>query len=140
MVAEIALAKVHQMIYVQQGYRMIETGTDSEAAALINVSHTACNLGQWLHNGKGFDHYGHLPGYQEIEFPHKLVHQCMHMVLQHLDQPWQINPSIQAQIIDNFKGIEENSLEVTTLLDKLLDEKHHFETVASDSEGEIDLF
>ncbi len=140
MVAEIALAKVNQMIYVQQGYRMVETGTDSEALSVINVSHTDCKLGQWLHEGKGNDHYGHLPAYKEIEYPHKSVHKYMLMVLQNLEQPWQINPSIQARIVDDFKNIEKNSLAVTLLLDRLLDEKHHFETFNYDIKSEIDLF
>jgi len=141
MVAEIALAKVHQMIFVQQAYRVVEVGTQSEVAQAVNVSHTACSLGEWLHQGKGAEHYGHLPSYQKIEFPHEVLHKCGQMILQYLDQPWQDNQSIQNQILDNFKGIEENNLEVTNLLDKLLDEKSHFElSTTTDEAGDIDLF
>ncbi len=140
MVAEIALAKVNKMIYVQQGYRMVETGTNSEAAAAINISHNDCSLGQWLHKGKGAEHYSHLPSYKKIDFPHEVTHKCMLMALQHLDEPWQMNPDIQAQIVDNFKGVEENSLELTRLLDGLLEEKQQIESSTSNTVGEIDLF
>ena len=140
MVAEIALAKVNQMIFVQQGYRMVETGTDSEAAKAVTISHTDCILGQWLHKGKGVEHYGHLPSYQKIEFPHEVTHKCMLMAHQHLNEPWQSDSAIQSQIVDNFKGVENNSLEVTTLLDILIDEKQKFEGSTSTTENEIDLF
>ena len=140
MVAEIALAKVNQMIFVQQGYRMVETGSDSEAAMMIRQSDTDCKLGQWLIGGKGAEHYGHLPSYSKIEFPHEVTHKCMLMALQHLDEPWQTTPAIQSQIVDNFQGVEDNSLAVTELLDTLLGEKQHLESTSTDTEGEIDLF
>lgn len=127
MVAEIALAKVDQMIFVQQGYRMVETGVNSEAASFISVSHHECKLGQWLHEGKGFDRYGHLPGHNKIEYPHKLTHKCMQMAHGHLNEEWQSSPDIQAQIIDNFKSVEKSSNEVTTLLTSLIHEKHKIE-------------
>ena len=140
MVAEIALAKVNQMIYVQQGYRMVETGTQSDAAMAINMPHTACNLGKWLHKGKGAENYGHLPSYQKIEFPHEVVHKCMSLARHYLEQPWQSSLAIQTQIIDNFKGVEDNNLVVITLLDNLLSEKQHFEIGTSDTENDVDLF
>ncbi len=142
MVAEIALAKVHQIIFVQQGYRMVETGSDSEAAAAVNVSHTECTVGQWLKNGKGAEHYSHLPSYKKIDLPHEVLHKCMLMVLQHIDEPWQTSPDIQNQIVDNFKGIEDNNNEVTKLLAGLIDEKQKFEGggTRDETDGEIDLF
>jgi methyl-accepting chemotaxis protein len=140
MVAEIALAKVHQMIFVQQGYRMVETGSDSEAAAAINVSHTACKVGQWLTNGKGAEHYSHLPSYRKIDLPHEVLHKCMLMALKHIDEPWQTSPDIQNQIVDNYRGVEDNNNEVIALLDGLLVEKQKFEGGTSEAEGEIDLF
>jgi hypothetical protein len=39
MISEISLAKVQQMIFVQQGYRAVETGVDSEAADAVKVDH-----------------------------------------------------------------------------------------------------
>jgi len=140
MVGEIALAKVNQMIYVQQGYRTVETGTDSTAANFVKVSYHDCDLGQWLEQGVGQQHYGHLPSFAKIHYPHEITHKCMLMATQHLDQCWQTNPDIQAQIVDNFKALEDNSLEINNLLDTLLEEKTRFEGSTSDEEGEIDLF
>jgi len=140
MVAEIALAKVNQMIFVQLGYRMVETGTDSEAASAVKQSADNCKLGQWLHHGKGAEHYGHLPSYSKIELPHAVTHKCMLLALDYLDQPWQTNKAIQAQILDNFKGVEDNSQAVTEFLDGLLDEKQRIESISDKTESDIELF
>ncbi len=140
MVAEVSLAKVHQMIFVQQGYRMVETGSDSEAAAAIRVSHTDCRVGQWLKQGKGAEDYSHLPSYKNIDFPHEVLHKCMTMALTHIDEPWQTSPDIQYQIVDNFRGIEDNNIEVINLLDRLIEEKQKYKVGSSEQSGEIDLF
>lgn len=140
MVAEISLAKVHQMIFVQQGYRMVETGSHSKAADAIRQSHTECNVGLWLMQGKGAEQYSHLPSYSKISLPHEIIHKCMLMALTHIDEPWQFSPAIQAQIVDNFKGVEDNNNEVTRLLDSLIDEKQKFEGGTTEEPGEIDLF
>ncbi len=140
MVAEIALAKVHQMIFVQQGYRMVETGSHSAAADAIRQSHTECNVGLWLVQGKGAEQYSHLPSYSKISLPHEIIHKCMLMALTHIDEPWQTSPAIQAQIVDNFEGIENNNNEVTRLLDSLITEKQKFEGGVTEESGEVDLF
>ncbi len=122
MVAEIALAKVNQMIYVQQGYRAIETGSDSKAAKAVNVTVEDCLLGQWLKDGNGKQHYAHLPAYNKIDYPHEQVHHCMLSALEHLKKHRQTNPEIQKHIIEDFKNLEKYSLEVNALLDKLIEE------------------
>ncbi len=139
MVGEVALAKVNQMIYVQNGYRSVETGTDSEAARAVAISHHQCELGKWI-DETGKQQYGHLPSFAKIDYPHEIAHKCMNLALQHLDQPWQSDPDVQEHILDNFKGLEESSLEVTRLLDSMIEEKERFEAGTSSENGEIDLF
>ncbi|MDE3022935.1 MAG: CZB domain-containing protein [Pseudomonadota bacterium] len=36
--------------------------------------YTACRLGQWYYKGEGKSHFSKLPGYREMETPHKTVH------------------------------------------------------------------
>ncbi len=36
--------------------------------------YTACRLGQWYYDGEGKSHFSKLPGYREMEEPHKAVH------------------------------------------------------------------
>jgi methyl-accepting chemotaxis protein len=141
MVSEIALAKVDQMIFVQQGYRAVETGTQSPEAQAVSLSHDQCSFGQWLETGRGKLEYSHLPSYTKILFPHEVLHQCMGLVLYHLDHDWEYNPDIQLQIVDNFRAIEANTMEITNNLDALLEEKSRFEsTPSTNTESEIELF
>jgi hypothetical protein len=62
------------------------------------------------------------------------------MALKHINEPWQTSPDIQNQIIDNFRGIENNNNEITNLLDGLIAEKQKIEGGNSETEGDIDLF
>ncbi|BCG63833.1 MAG: hypothetical protein methR_P1570 [Methyloprofundus sp.] len=140
MISEISLAKVHQMIYVQQGYRAIETGADSEAARVVGADHNSCKVGQWLNTGAGGMQYSHLPAFADVHYPHEVVHKCMNLAMHYLAQPWQTDRDIQAQIIDNFKAIESNSMLMTEKFDLLLQQKQSFEGGTSDADGDIDLF
>ncbi|MDD2738864.1 MAG: methyl-accepting chemotaxis protein [Methylomonas lenta] len=123
MVGEIALAKVNQMIFVQQGYRAIETGVDSPSAKAVSVDHHACPFGQWFYSGLGAREYGHLPSYQKIALPHETSHKSMNFAMHHLSQNWQTSLEIQAKIIDNFKSIEQCTVDISKNLDLIVDEK-----------------
>ncbi len=140
MIGEVALAKVNQMIYVQEGYRAMELGADSASARAVGVSHYECKLGQWYYRGVGAKQYGHLPSFQKIDDPHQLTHLCMHSAMQQLTQNWQVSPAIQNHILNNFKSVENSSQEVIRLLDTIVEEKKLFETGASLIAGEVDLF
>lgn len=139
MIAEVALAKINQMIYVQKGYRSIEVGLDSYEARTVNVSHYDCKLGKWYHSGNGLQKYGHLPSYKKIDFPHQSTHENMHIVLRYIAQKWEKSTDIQNQIIDSFVAIEKNSMEIMGLLDNIVEEKKMFET-NNNEEGEVVLF
>lgn len=139
MVSEIVLAKVNQMIYMQQGYRAVETGSDSEAAKSVLMGHHDCKLGQWFH-GVGASKYGHLPSYLQIDIPHEHTHKAMHQIIRYLSENWDTSPSIQAQIIDCFKTVEQCSVEVWRLLDLILLEKWQFESTNTTTKGEVELF
>jgi len=140
MISEISLAKVQQMIYVQQGYRAVETGVASESAQAVQVSHNDCQVGLWLNSGKGAEHYSHLPAYSELQYPHEVVHKCMLLAMNYLGQPWQTDSTIQAIIVDNFKAIEDNTYLMNHNFDLLLEQKQKYEGGTSTEQGDIDLF
>jgi len=140
MISEISLAKVQQMIFVQQGYRAVETGSDSEAARAVQTSHTSCDVGLWLEVGRGAEHYSYLPAYSELAYPHEIVHKCMDLAMHYLAESWESNQDIQKQIIDNFQAVEANSLLMNEKFDLLLEQKQSFEGGGSDVESDIELF
>lgn len=66
------LAKVDHLIYKFRIYKvLLGLSTESESDF---ASHTACRLGKWYYTGEGHSCFSQLPGYREVESPHKEVH------------------------------------------------------------------
>ncbi len=66
------LAKVDHLIYKFRIYKVL-FGLSNEDESQFG-SHTACRLGKWYYEGEGKDCFSQLPGYREIETPHKRTH------------------------------------------------------------------
>ncbi|WP_442919031.1 CZB domain-containing protein [Methylomonas sp. 11b] len=140
MVGEIALAKVNQLIYIQNGYRAVETGLNSDEARAVMANHHECNFGKWFHFGTGASNYSHLPSYSKIDQPHEQSHACMHQAMHNLAENWQTSPVIQQKIVTNFDAIEHFGLEIAGFLDSIVAEKQRYEGGISKSHGEVNLF
>lgn len=67
------LAKVDHLIYKFRIYKVLFGISDEEESKF--ASHTACRLGKWYYEGEGKACFSQLPGYREIETPHKRVHE-----------------------------------------------------------------
>jgi hypothetical protein len=67
------LAKIDHLIYKFEIYRVI-FGLSQKPASEF-AQHTQCRLGKWYYEGEGRDCFSQLPGYREVEDPHKIVHQ-----------------------------------------------------------------
>jgi hypothetical protein len=70
----IETAKTDHLVFKQEIYRVF-LGTSNKGAADF-ASHTACRLGKWYYEGDGHGCFSQLPGYREVEPPHKRVHQA----------------------------------------------------------------
>ena len=138
MISEITFAKINQLIYVQQGYRAVEVGVDTASAATLQTPVEESVLGRWLLSGAGAQKYSHLPSYHNIMSPIRHTHNRMQQALDYLKCDWSASPQIQAQILEHFKAIEDNSHDIAESLIETLEEKRHFELAAT--EGDIDLF
>ncbi|MCX8050418.1 MAG: methyl-accepting chemotaxis protein [Chlorobi bacterium] len=68
----VELVKIDHLVWKYEVYKvfMSESAKKPEEFAL----HTACRLGKWYYEGAGRQHFSHLPGYVELEEPHKQVH------------------------------------------------------------------
>ena len=66
-------AKTDHLVFKQEIYRVFlgSSGKGPDDFA----SHTACRLGKWYYEGDGRDCFSKLPGYSEVEPPHKRVHE-----------------------------------------------------------------
>lgn len=66
-------AKTDHLVFKQEIYRVFLGLSDKGADDFS--SHTACRLGKWYYSGDGKECFSKLPGYREIEPPHKRVHE-----------------------------------------------------------------
>ena len=68
----VELAKLDHLIFKFEIYKVFFGLSDKAANDL--AAHTGCRLGKWYYEGEGRTLYGKLPGYRDIETPHKEVH------------------------------------------------------------------
>ena len=68
----IETAKTDHLVFKQEVYRAFLGVSDKRPEDFS--SHTVCRLGKWYYEGDGKDCFSRLPGYSEIEPPHKSVH------------------------------------------------------------------
>lgn len=67
------LAKVDHLIFKFLVYKTL-LGLSTEQVGDF-ASHTDCRLGKWYYDGDGKACFSQLPGYRDIEVPHKAVHE-----------------------------------------------------------------
>jgi predicted nucleic acid-binding Zn-ribbon protein len=72
-------AKTDHLVFKQEIYRVFLGLSDKGAGDF--ASHTGCRLGKWYYEGDGKACFSKLPGYREVEPPHKRVHQCGQMAV-----------------------------------------------------------
>lgn len=68
------LAKMDHLIYKFRVYKVLFGLCQEDESSF--VPHTHCRLGQWYYHGEGKALYAHLPGYREVEYPHKAMHEA----------------------------------------------------------------
>jgi len=134
-----SLAKVDHIMYMQNAYRSLETGSQSAEAQKVSVNHENCRFGKWLQDPEGGGAYNYLPVFAQIHQPHQLVHSNVHKIIELVAQDWKHDLKIQEEILALFQQTESNSREVVQLVDRLVDEKKRYEST-SDADTEIELF
>lgn len=68
----VELAKLDHLIFKFEIYKVFFGLSEKTADEIAH--HTGCRLGKWYYEGEGRRLYAGLPGYREIEPPHKEVH------------------------------------------------------------------
>ncbi|MEO1765865.1 methyl-accepting chemotaxis protein [Thiobacter aerophilum] len=68
----VELAKVDHLVFKFEIYKVFMGLSEKKPQDF--ASHTACRLGKWYYEGDGHACFSQLPGYREIEAPHKTVH------------------------------------------------------------------
>ena len=68
----VELAKVDHLVYKFEVYKIFMGLSKKTVNEFSN--HTQCRLGKWYYEGEGKSAYSRLPGYKQIENPHRAVH------------------------------------------------------------------
>lgn len=66
------LAKIDHLLYKFNVYGVLFRFNDKQVSDF--APHTQCRFGRWYYEGEGVGCYSRLPGYREIETPHRLFH------------------------------------------------------------------
>ena len=122
-ISESSLSKLDHMIYIQNAYRALDLGQDSESWHKCQVSPSHCRFGKWYAKGEGASGFADLPSYPQIDSPHRAVHDSVHRALELAQGDWQSSDAIQAGILAAYQETEDRSSELMALLSDLAAEK-----------------
>lgn len=136
-----ALIKVDHVVYMQNAYRTVEANDlNNNEPNPISETDQECRFGEWYYHGDGQSDYSHLPVYNSIAEPHKLLHDNIHGVVSELQNPdWKIIETSQQNILQRFYAAEAASADLVQLVDQMASEKEKFETSATES-SDVELF
>jgi len=118
-----SLVKVDHVIYKQRAYALINNPDDIDLRKAVGVDHQNCRMGKW-YEGAGKEVFGGLTTYRSLLEPHSQVHNAVHKAVALLDNGWEQNERVQAQIIAAMEGAEAGSAGVMEVLNRMVDEKH----------------
>ncbi len=107
----IELAKLDHLIFKFGIYKTYIGQSDLTPDTL--AQHTNCRLGQWYYQGEGHACFSQLPGYRDIEAPHKVVHDNGAQALRYCQS------GDRQSSIDAIARMEQASLEVLSKLESL---------------------
>ena len=119
-----SLIKLDHIIYMQNGYMSMNSGTESAEAKAVSVDHHNCRLGKWYDSGAGYELFRTMPSYGALAGPHATVHSSIHKVVADLNKDWRHDAAVQQEIVGAFQDAEAASWQVIETIEKLVAEKH----------------
>jgi hypothetical protein len=69
----VELAKIDHLVFKFDVYKILMGRSQKTSADFVDHMH--CRLGKWYFEGDGKGCFSHLPGYADIDDPHKKVHE-----------------------------------------------------------------
>jgi methyl-accepting chemotaxis protein len=120
-----SLVKMDHIIYKQRTYMSINRNGESEYAKAVGVDCHGCRLGKWYYEGDGWQQFHDVPSFNAMEKPHCEVHDNAHKAIALLQKDWEANFEIQAQLYEKLEVMESGSAQVMTIIDCMVEEKHH---------------
>ncbi len=142
-VSTASLIKIDHMLYLQNVYRAMEEGEESNEWRVAGLDHTQCRFGQWYESTDELNEFRHLPTFAAIRLPHEQVHATAHRLMQLFGQDWKKSHAVRAEILDGFQVLEAASSLLISAVTDLVDEKRRLETQEANGnpvESTVELF
>jgi len=111
------LVKVDHILFKSNAYSAV-LGDDTQAEF---PDHTQCRMGRW-YKGMGQERFSHTKAFREMDIPHQEVHTRVLKNMEFVHSDTTLKHNNPVLIHDNFKIMEESSLELFIKLDKMLEE------------------
>ncbi len=119
-----AQIKVEHLLYKQNAYMVVNTGTNSREAEVVKDDCHQCNLGRWYECGPGYDLFRSVPSFDSLQTPHCELHKKIHEAIGYLGQDWAQSRATQKLVLGAFSGAEDASDRVLEIIDQIVAEKY----------------
>ena len=106
--------EVSKLDHIAFKFKVYESVAGGAAMPNINDPHQ-CRFGRWYYEGEGKAQAGNHPAYRELEVPHNEIHQIGSQAF----SAWQAGQ--KSQVIEALNRMENTSLKMIHILDKLID-------------------
>lgn len=113
------LVKVDHIIYKHYTYSSL-LNLDQNKAPTTDEHH--CRMGKWYYEGEGHKLFAHTKAYKEMEQPHKNVHRLVLDVIKCIKTKNCTSEQNFNHVANTMKKVEENSNQLFTLLDMMVQE------------------
>ena len=111
--SNVELANIEELTLKLEVYKVLLGLSDLRPDALPDE--TECRLGQWYYDGEGHERFAGLPGYAELETPHRAVHQHARRAIEcHYAGEWD-------QALVELQAMEQANLRVMDGFGRMLD-------------------
>lgn len=114
------LVKVDHIIFKHNTYSSIIHENFSNQIA--TTDHQNCRMGKWYYEGEGKQLFSNTQAYKAMEAPHSAVHKLVAQTLECVSRKDCRTVKSKDSIIQNMQLMEQNSSELFTLLEKMVQE------------------
>lgn len=114
------LVKVDHIIFKHNAYSAIihENGANT----IANNDHHSCRMGKWYYEGEGKRIFSSTQAYKALEAPHSAVHKLVAQTLECVSRKDCRSVKTKDSIIQNMQLMEQNSAELFSMLEKMVQE------------------
>lgn len=120
-----ALAKVDHIIYMQNGYTLLNGCDDAKDAVAVN--HENCRLGKWYYEGDGARIFSDTLSFKQLENHHKNVHFYVQQAVAENSEDVHSREIHNKEILNNMTLAEGSSKSVLESINSMMVEKYSAE-------------